>query len=71
MTDTTPATGEDPPKKKRLGPAGYIRAMVIARTAAVSWPEAKEMARRNEPDPSGPVDVVKDSDRRPEERSRP
>ena len=71
MTDTTPTPGEDPPKKKRLGPIGYIRAMVIARTAAVSWPEAKEMARRNEPIRSGPVDVVADSDRPPEERRRP
>jgi hypothetical protein len=58
-------------KKKRLGPVGYIRAIWIARTAAVTWPEAKEMAMRNEPDPSGPVDVVSDSERRSEERNRP
>jgi hypothetical protein len=58
-------------KKKRLGPAGYVRAMVIQRTAAVSWPEAKQMARKNEPDSSGPVDIVRDSERPPEERNRP
>jgi hypothetical protein len=58
-------------KKRRLGPVGYIRAIWIARTAAVTWPEAKEMAMRNEPDPSGPVDVVSDSERRSEERNRP
>ena len=51
-------------EKKRLGPFGYVRAMWLARTAAVTWPEAKEMARRNEPDPAGPVDVVRDSERR-------
>ena len=58
-------------KKKRLGPFGYVRAMWLARTAAVTWPEAKEMAMRNEPDPSGPVDIVTDSERSPEERRRP
>jgi hypothetical protein len=57
--------------KKRLGPFGYVRAMWLARTAAVTWPEAKEMALRNEPDPSGPVDVVSDSERRSDERNRP
>ena len=71
MTDPAKPSGEERPRKKRLGPIGYIRAMIIARTAAVSWPEAKEMARRNEPDPSGPVDVVKDTDRPPEQRNRP
>ncbi|MCE3267394.1 MAG: hypothetical protein K0S15_2103 [Solirubrobacterales bacterium] len=54
-------------KKRRLGPLGYLRAMVIARTAAVSWPEAKEMARRSDEEPAGPVDVVKDSERPPPE----
>ena len=58
-------------KKKRLGPVGYVRAIWIARTAAVTWPEAKEMAMRNETDPSGPVDIVADSERSPEERRRP
>ena len=29
------------PERRRLGVLGYIRAMIIARTAAVSWPEAK------------------------------
>ena len=58
-------------KKKRLGPFGYVRAMWLARTAAVTWPEAKEMALQNEPDPSGPVDVVADSERSPDERRRP
>jgi hypothetical protein len=57
-------------KKKRLGPFGYVRAMWLARTAAVTWPEAKEMALRNELDPSGPIDIVKDSERpaRPPDR---
>jgi hypothetical protein len=59
------------PKKKRLGIGGYIRAMWLARTAAVTWPEAKEMARSNEPDPSGPVDVVSDSERGRQERGGP
>ena len=51
-------------KRKRLGPFGYVRAIWLARTAAVTWPEAKEMALKNELDPSGPVDVVADSERR-------
>jgi hypothetical protein len=58
-------------KNTRLGPFGYVRAMWLARTAAVTWPEAKEMAMRNEPDPSGPIDVVSDSERRSEEQKRP
>ena len=53
-------------KNQRLGPLGYLRAVWIARTAAVTWPEAKELALRNELDPAGPVDVVKDSE--PENR---
>jgi hypothetical protein len=60
-------------KKRRLGPLGYLRAIWLARTAAVTWPEAKEMALRNEPDPDRPVDVVADSERRrhePSERRR-
>jgi hypothetical protein len=56
------------PKPKRLGVRGYARAVVIQRTAAVSWPEAKQMARRNQPDPAGPTDVVSDAER---ERNRP
>jgi hypothetical protein len=55
---------KDKPARQRLGPIGYVRAMWIMRTAAVTWPEAKEMARKNEPDPAGPVDVVTDSERR-------
>ena len=58
------------PERRRLGMLGYIRAMIIARTAAVSWPEAKEMARRSDSEPQGPVDVIKDSERPPEERNR-
>jgi hypothetical protein len=60
MTDRETVPG----KKKRLGPLGYLRALVIARTAAVSWPEAKEMARKNELDPAGPTDIPTDSERR-------
>ena len=70
MTDPAKPSGEERPRKKRLGPIGYIRAMIIARTAAVSWPEAKEMARRSDSEPQGPVDVIKDSERPPEERNR-
>ena len=71
MTDATPPQGDQAPKKRRLGPAGYVKAMIIARTAAVSWPEAKEMARKKDSELQGPVDIVKDSERRPEERNRP
>jgi hypothetical protein len=60
MTDESEA---GKPKKKRLGLFGYVRATWIMRTAAVTWPEAKEMARKNDLDPSGPVDVVTDSER--------
>jgi hypothetical protein len=55
-------------RKKRLGITGYVRAMVIARTAAVSWPEAKEMARRSDEPLSGPTDIPTESERRREER---
>jgi hypothetical protein len=71
MSSATPPAGDRPPKKGRLGPVGYIKAMIIARTAAVSWPEAKEMAMKTDSEPQGPVDVVKDSERPPEERNRP
>jgi hypothetical protein len=71
MNDSQETGGQAPPKKKRLGVGGYIRAMWLARTAAVTWPEAKEMARRNEPDPSGPVDIVKDSERPADRENRP
>ncbi len=71
MADERMTSGTDGPGKKRLGVLGYVRAMIIARTAAVSWPEAKEMAMKTDSEPQGPVDVVKDSERPPEERNRP
>ena len=64
MSAESPDGGEPKKKKKkRLGVGGYIRAMVLARTAAVSWPEAKEMARSGGSETEGPVDIVRDSER--------
>ncbi|MBM3667076.1 MAG: hypothetical protein FJW90_06270 [Actinobacteria bacterium] len=64
MSDEIPEAGGAGPKKKRLGVRGFVRATIIQRTAAVSWPEAKQMARREDPDhPAGPTDVISDSER--------
>lgn len=68
--EQTAAGASEAGKRKRLGVRGYVRATIIQRTAAVSWPEAKEMARRNEPDAAGPTDVVSDSERRREPDAR-
>ena len=70
MSSATPPAGDRPPKRGRLGPVGYIKAMIIARTAAVSWPEARD-GDEDGSEPQGPVDVIKDSERPPEERNRP